>query len=82
MLIVFKTQCNNYILKKRKEKMEIITFLNNRQKDLNTLIDLVLPLENKEDIKVQLIIPYNYPDSQCTLQIQNANMTSQTKRLD
>lgn len=51
-----------------------------RQKDMNTLIDLILPLEDKEDIKVQLIIPYNYPDTQCTLQIQNTNMTSQTKR--
>lgn len=47
---------------------------------MNTLIDLILPLEEKEDIKVQLIIPYNYPDTQCTLQIQNPNMTSQTKR--
>lgn len=53
-----------------------------RQKDMNTLIDLVLPLEDKEDIKVQLIIPYNYPDTQCTLQIQNANMTPQTKRYE
>lgn len=57
-----------------------VLFLLIRQKDLNTLIDLILPLEEKEDLKVQLIIPYNYPDTQCTLQIQNTNMNSQTKR--
>ncbi|GAA5797593.1 hypothetical protein EDC94DRAFT_598817 [Helicostylum pulchrum] len=61
------------------EKKYASCFQSTIQKDSNTLIDLILPLENKEDIKVQLIIPYNYPDSQCTLQIQNTNMTSQTK---
>ncbi|KAG2229834.1 hypothetical protein BDF21DRAFT_417724 [Thamnidium elegans] len=61
------------------EKKYASCFQSTVQKVSNTLIDLILPLENKEDIKVQLIIPYNYPDSQCTLQIQNTNMTSQTK---
>lgn len=61
------------------EKRYSNCFQKTTQKDVNTLIDLVLPLEDKEDIKVQLIIPYNYPDTQCTLQIQNTNMTQQTK---
>ena len=62
------------------EKKYSAFFQNTAQKDLNTLIDLLLPLENKEDLKVQLVIPYNYPDTQCTLQIQNSNMTTETKR--
>ncbi|CEP18559.1 hypothetical protein [Parasitella parasitica] len=54
-------------------------FQSTAEKDLNTLIDLLLPLEDKEDLKVQLVIPYNYPDTQCTLQIRNGNMTTETK---
>jgi hypothetical protein len=41
---------------------------------------LNIPLENKDDVKVQLIVPFNYPDTQCTLQVQNTNMSPQTKR--
>jgi hypothetical protein len=51
-----------------------------RHKDANTIMKLNIPLENKDDIKVQLIVPFNYPDTQCTLQVQNTNMSPQTKR--
>ncbi|KAI8368424.1 hypothetical protein EDC96DRAFT_574277 [Choanephora cucurbitarum] len=50
------------------------------QKDMNTSIDLLLPLETKDDLQVQLIVPYHYPDVQCTLQIQNKDLTPQIKR--
>ncbi|CAO0798690.1 unnamed protein product [Mucor circinelloides] len=61
------------------EKKYSAFFQNTTQKDMNTLVDLLLPLEDKEDLKVQLVIPYSYPDTQCTLQIQNSNMTPETK---
>ncbi|CAO3636286.1 unnamed protein product [Mucor hiemalis] len=38
------------------EKRYSNCFQKTTQKDMNTLIDLVLPLEDKEDIRVQLII--------------------------
>ncbi|OBZ81864.1 hypothetical protein A0J61_10087 [Choanephora cucurbitarum] len=49
------------------------------QKDMNTSIDLLLPLETKDDLQVQLIVPYHYPDVQCTLQIQNKDLTPEIK---
>ncbi|KAI8981811.1 hypothetical protein BDF20DRAFT_912054 [Mycotypha africana] len=49
------------------------------QKDFATIVELVLPLENREDLHVQLIIPYDYPDSSCTIQLQQPNMSSEDK---
>ncbi|KAI7906241.1 uncharacterized protein BX663DRAFT_499359 [Cokeromyces recurvatus] len=62
------------------EKKYSVFYQNTIQRDLNTLIDLMIPLENKEkELKIHMIIPHNYPDVPCTLQIQNEDMTSQIK---
>ncbi|KAI8380850.1 hypothetical protein BD560DRAFT_432038 [Blakeslea trispora] len=55
------------------------SFFQKTMQDSSTLIDLLLSLEAKDDLQVQLIIPYNYPDVQCTLQIQNKDLTPQSK---
>ncbi|ORE02993.1 hypothetical protein BCV72DRAFT_338323 [Rhizopus microsporus var. microsporus] len=40
----------------------------------HTSIELALPLESDKQIEVHLVIPYNYPDLQCTLQIYNLDL--------
>lgn len=45
----------------------------------HTLIELFLHLEDQQ-IDVHLIVPRNYPDTQCTLQIQHTNISPEKKR--
>jgi hypothetical protein len=39
-----------------------------------------LPLESDKQIEVHLVIPYNYPDLQCTLQIHNLDLMPEIQR--
>ncbi|KAI8978960.1 hypothetical protein BDB01DRAFT_256565 [Pilobolus umbonatus] len=51
-----------------------------KQHEDNTTIEILLPLENRDSIKVYLIIPNNYPDIHCTLQIHCEDMTEKRKK--
>ncbi|KAI9482667.1 MAG: hypothetical protein EXX96DRAFT_615679 [Benjaminiella poitrasii] len=62
------------------EKKYSSFYLNTTHRDGNTILDLLIPLEtNEKQLKVQLIIPYTYPDMPCTLQVHNADLTPQIK---